>query len=386
MNQYRRLDAAELRRRASGNWESIYARLASGLVDAMAKPGRHVPCPVHGGTDGFRLKKDSRDGAGICNTCEEFDGSWMDGFGILMWINRWPFPKVLEEVAQIIAPDLLDGKAERRSYVPLPPVPRKSPQEVKAELLESLEKVRRMRDVWVSGIPITDRKAIIAQRYFESRGLKPPTEKDGYTDLRFVPSLYYTDGEEGHGGQRFPAIVALARNSRGMVVAMHRTYLAPDGAGKAPVSEPKKLMAKPEQVPMSEAAIRLGAVTSPLAVAEGIETAMAVHAFTGFTCWACISSSIMRSFAPPEGVRGVHIFGDLDVSQGGERAVEALAESLQSHGLTVRCDVPKGPIPEGRKGVDWLDVYRDFGKAALYEVPSLAKFRPTADIIPFKRA
>ena len=63
-------DVNEVRAAAEGRWLEICGILAPQLAPAMEKIGTHVPCPVHGGDDGFRLFKDfSKSGGGICNTC-----------------------------------------------------------------------------------------------------------------------------------------------------------------------------------------------------------------------------------------------------------------------------------------------------------------------------
>ena len=53
-----------------GRWLDIFRAFAPALDDACLRVGRHVPCPVHGGKDGFRLFEDAAEtGGGICNTC-----------------------------------------------------------------------------------------------------------------------------------------------------------------------------------------------------------------------------------------------------------------------------------------------------------------------------
>ena len=81
---------------AQGRWAQIFAVLAPQLDWAQAHPGKHGPCPVHGGTDGFRLFPDYQDrGNGICNTC----GAKSDGFQMLMWLNDWTFSQTVDQVA-----------------------------------------------------------------------------------------------------------------------------------------------------------------------------------------------------------------------------------------------------------------------------------------------
>jgi len=59
---------------ARGRWDSILGSLAPALLPAIDADGRrHVPCPVHGGKDGFRFFKGMAEtGRAICNTCGHF--------------------------------------------------------------------------------------------------------------------------------------------------------------------------------------------------------------------------------------------------------------------------------------------------------------------------
>ena len=73
--------ASRVKDDARGRWQRVLSDLAPALQDAVAKRGKHVPCPVHGGRDGFRVFPDvSETGGGVCNTC----GYFVDGFSLLM--------------------------------------------------------------------------------------------------------------------------------------------------------------------------------------------------------------------------------------------------------------------------------------------------------------
>ena len=114
-----KLEAATVAAHARGQWIGLLGRLAPTLERALARPGRHVPCPVHGGRDGFRVFRDCHDtGGGICNTC----GSFRDGFALLMWANGWGFREALEAVARDLR---LDGggrgRPRNRDRTPHPP-------------------------------------------------------------------------------------------------------------------------------------------------------------------------------------------------------------------------------------------------------------------------
>lgn len=94
-----RLDVSVVREAARGHWDAIFCALAPMLKAAMQQPGKHVPCPVHGGKDGFRLFPDYAEaGSCVCNTC----GSFRDGFETLEWLHGWGFAETLKRVAWVL--------------------------------------------------------------------------------------------------------------------------------------------------------------------------------------------------------------------------------------------------------------------------------------------
>ena len=75
----------------------------------------------------------------------------------------------------------------------------------------------------------------------------------------------------------------------GTPIAIHRTFLARDGGGKAPV-DPQKMMLGP----CRGGAVRLGEPGDVLMVGEGIETCLAAMQATGHPAWAALSTSGLR--------------------------------------------------------------------------------------------
>lgn len=176
----------------------------------------------------------------------------------------------------------------------------------------------------------------------------------------------------GRGAKTLPAIVAAVTlpttNADGedaaRVVAVHRIYLSEDGRGKNPDLPNAKLALGP----VRGGAVRLG-MPGPgqtLALTEGIETAAAVRAATGWAAWACISQSGLKALELPAGLAAmlrdtggsVVVCGDVDdpvvrddrgktPPRGQHSAVEA-AERLAELfcGLDVRVAVPMQWAPE----------------------------------------
>ena len=84
MKEHERINKTDLMQAARGRWEEILAVLAPQLQAAMDRKGRHVPCPIHGGKDGFRVFRDvDETGGSICNTCHLFQESRLSGLSKL---------------------------------------------------------------------------------------------------------------------------------------------------------------------------------------------------------------------------------------------------------------------------------------------------------------
>jgi len=332
-----RIDASAVRELARGRWLGILGQLAPELETALARVGRHVGCPVHGGKDGFRLFKDAAvSGGGICNSC----GAFPDGFALLMWLKGWSFPETLEAVAEAL------GLSESGSVPPA--------QCWRPKREEDPKVLERLRRTWREGLSVSHPKADPLRHYLRRRGLNP-TILDGTRELRFHPKLAYF--EDGRIRGRFPALLALVRDAGGKAVTLHRTYLTPDGR-KAPVPAPKKLMSVWGQI--NGGAVRLGAPRSLLSVAEGIETALAVREVTGLTVWPTLSCTLLERFEPPARVTTLLVWADRDRSGAGERAAKALEQRLSAR-LKVLVFTPGLPIPQGKKSLDWLDVLVEYG-------------------------
>jgi len=187
------------------------------------------------------------------------------------------------------------------------------------------------RHVWDLSRPGT---ASLVEVYLRSRGITmsvPPV-------LRFAPSLK-------HPSRVFlPAMVAAVQNFEGRVVAIHRTFLQPDGSGKADLEPAKAALG-----PIRRCAVHLAQAGATLAIAEGIETALSVLQSTGLPTWAALGTANLSSVALPATVREVLIAADGD--KPGERAAQAAAQRLVREGRGVRIMRPSA-------GLDFNDVLR----------------------------
>lgn len=191
-------------------------------------------------------------------------------------------------------------------------------------------------------------KSDIALCYLAQRGLSVIPEKDCY----FCPSLAYY--EEGNIAGEYSAIVSAFRNVSEETSTYHITYL--DGAKKAEVSSPKKIL--PAIRPLTGSAIKLfKPEKGVLAVAEGIETALAVHQLEGLPVWAAGNAQLMAAMEIPADIKELHIYADSDESFTGQQAAYTLAKKYASKGVKVRVHLiiaGKWEVENGQGG-DFLD-------------------------------
>jgi putative DNA primase/helicase len=73
-----------------------------------------------------------------------------------------------------------------------------------------------------------------------------------------------------------------------------------------------------------------------LAIGEGVEDALAVHAMFGFPTWAALNKGNMAELIVPPRFRRVRIFADRDADDGGVRAAHQLADRLIAEGRSAR--------------------------------------------------
>jgi len=324
---------AEVKSAATGRWNAIFEDLAPSLQAAIAYAPYHVTCPHHGGDDGFRLFEHYNDtGRSVCNTC----GVQSSGIDTLMLANGWTFPDAIRKVG-----DWLKLEAQRPAKTSRPPPPMRP-------RVDPAVAYRRLKEVWQASTPIAGSPA---EKYLAARGIWPENIPVG---LRAHPGLPYVHGKERTFYGKFPCLLAPIRNLDNALVSIHRIFLTPEGK-KAPVPDPKKMMS--QYLELSGSAIQLFKPTGDtLGLAEGIETALAAHAISRMPTWACVSAVLMEQVEVPKYIKKVVIWGDLDASNRGIEASTVLAERLEAKGIQVQVYLPNCPIPEGEKGVDWLDV------------------------------
>jgi hypothetical protein len=137
----------------------------------------------------------------------------------------------------------------------------------------------------------------------------------------------------------------------GAITGAHRTWLAPDGFGKAPVDTPRRAMGG-----LLGHAVRFGAADDVLAAGEGIETMLSLRcALPAIPMAAALSANHLAALLLPPTLRRLYIARDADAA--GDMGLAALTERAVAAGIEALALSP-------RTG-DFNEDLRAFGLGAL---------------------
>jgi phage/plasmid primase-like uncharacterized protein len=283
---------------------------------------RQGPCPIHGGSDSLSVNVES--GCWFCFSCGEKGGDMLDfhrkihGLGFVeaarelgAWVDASPCSKSQPRTSHTQRTPALPtrGRVEAAD--------RRPPKSVAAVLSD-----------------VTPLARTIGADYLSARGCALPPH-DG--DLHFHSSLHHESGYVG------PALVAqitdaITREPMGV----HRTWVT--ATGKADVQKPKMVLG-----PKQGGVIRLWpdeAVTTGLAIAEGIETALTIaHDYK--PVWSLIDAGNLAALPVLAGIETLVIGADNDPA--GLTGARACADRWAAAGVDVRIVVPQAT------GADWND-------------------------------
>ncbi len=203
----------------------------------------------------------------------------------------------------------------------------------KARDAEMARKQAEARAIWEATQPIGGTFAETYLREARRIGIELPA------CLRFHPGLRPDPRE----ATTWPALVAIVTDRAGDLVAIQRTFLRPDGGGKAPIERPKRALG-----PVGLGAVRLAPATSIVGLAEGIETGLSAMELFRIPVWCALGSNLAR-LSLPQSVRQVAIFADRGAA--GEAAADRAAALFR--GERRRVAVRFSP-----SGNDWNDHLR----------------------------
>lgn len=298
--------------RSHGRWREILPAL--GMPSAITT-GKHIACPMCGGTDRFRFTDRTKAGDYFCSMCGAGKG-----MQLLMRFHGWDFKRTADEVDRII------GNLPPPS-VEFSTMPAANPG--------------ACRRVYGASQPVEEGDPVA--RYLRSRGLTGAFSKA----LRYSPELRHKPSGTVQRG-----MLAVFCDEDGKPATIHRTFLTEAGR-KASVDPVRMFM--PGTVP-NGGAIRLATAAGEMGVAEGIETALAASQMYGMPVWATTSSTLLEQWKPPLIARHITIFADNDLNFVGQCSAYTLAKQLVLEARrdkierSVRVWVPDNPDS------DWNDL------------------------------
>ncbi len=184
----------------------------------------------------------------------------------------------------------------------------------------SVEAARRL---WAMGRPIP---GTLAERYLAGRKI---IGLGSLPTLRFHPACFHI--REGQPPtdppETWPALLTKVVDLDGRLTGLHRTWLDPDSAGKAPVIPPRKAMGR-----LIGNGVRVGTPTDILAAGEGLETMLALHSALPFLpVVAALSATHLAALILPDALRRLYVAADRD--EAGHSAANALHARAAKDGV-----------------------------------------------------
>lgn len=208
---------------------------------------------------------------------------------------------------------------EARAFLSLPrPEPEPDRQRrATATPTGSSEAARRL---FAMSQPIT---GTVAEAYLRKRGI---TALHGTGSLRFHPRCYYRP-DEYSPTETWPAMIASVTDLAGRITGAHRTWLSPDGDGKAPIDTPRRAMGD-----LLGHAVRFGVTQDVMAAGEGIETMLSLRcALPTMPMVAALSAAHLSAILFPDILRRLYIARDDDPA--GDGAMAALIDRAEQAGI-----------------------------------------------------
>jgi hypothetical protein len=182
----------------------------------------------------------------------------------------------------------------------------------------------------------------VVKQIWRSATAVPGTVVEAYLQSRVItvpapPTLRYASLWLRESGRSLPCMVAAVQGTNGHLTGLHRTYLRPDGRGKADVEPVKKMLGA-----CRGGGVRLAPVGRRLALCEGIETGLSIRQVCpDLPVWCALSAgNLDRVQLPPE-VEEVVLIADGDPV--GLAATQRAAQSYGASGRRIRLvELPPG--------------------------------------------
>ena len=281
----------DIKQAAVGKWASILTLLG---INAKYLNGKHGPCVICGGKDRARWNRATE--VYHCNVC----GS-MSGMDLAIAYTGIPFRTLAQEI--------------KHTFLGVATVTTNNDQNDYKKNLAYIESLKPK----LKGINWFDPASL----YLKKRGLTVLPDRH----------VWWMDEFKGT-----PAMVAMFSTASGELSTLHITHLTADGE-KASVEVQKRIL--PVARPMTGGAIQLFKADKVLGIAEGIETALAVHQLEGIPVWATGNAQMMEKFEIPGTVDELWIYADSDANFTGQKAAYTLANKAALKGIKTRVSIAK---------------------------------------------
>ena len=215
--------------------------------------------------------------------------------------------------------DFKDVADEARTFLSLPH-PEPDPDHQRRPASAPTGSPEAARRLFAMSQPIT---RTIVETYLRKRGI---TALHGTGSLRFHPRCYYRPDEHSPT-ETWPAMIASVTDLGGRITGVHRTWLSPEGSGKAPIDTPRRAMGD-----LLGHAVRFGTARDVIAAGEGIETILSLRmALPGLPMAAALSAAHLSAILFPATLRRLYIARDDDPA--GDGARDSLVERAQTAGI-----------------------------------------------------
>lgn len=201
------------------------------------------------------------------------------------------------------------------------------------------ERRRAAASLWRAAGPLGTETP--AARYCRLRAIDPGDADGALRSHAAAPLSIYRDR-----GPRLPALIAGVAGPNGGLTAAEVTYLDARGRPSRRAHPVRKIVG----IIPPGSAVRLSGSAGEMLVAEGVFSTLSAARRFGLPGWALLSTSNLRRWSAPEGVRRVLIAGDRGAD--GERSASALRARLRHAGLAAEVVLP--PAGAG----DWNDLDR----------------------------
>jgi hypothetical protein len=163
----------------------------------------------------------------------------------------------------------------------------------------------------------------LAETYLRKRGITALHETGA---LRFHPRCFYRPDEHSPT-ETWPAMIASVTDLAGRITGAHRTWLSPDGDGKAPIDTPRRAMGD-----LLGHAVRFGVTQDVMAAGEGIETMLSLRCvLPTMPMVAALSAAHLSAILFPDILRRLYIARDDDPA--GDGAMAALIDRAEQAGI-----------------------------------------------------